>query len=113
LYPLVLHTGLTPEKWVTYYKTQQVLMISNELNRAVNALRTDHSADAEKCFERAMELTDLTVADTRWGNGLKELLRFREVLGELFLSKDLRLTQLALATFLTFDIDAYNMLHDT
>jgi hypothetical protein len=86
-------------------------MISNELNRALNCLKSDHQADAEKCYERAMELTDLTVDDIRWKNGLKELLRFREVLSELFLSRDIRLNQLILSMILLFNVDAYNMLH--
>jgi hypothetical protein len=111
LYPLKLHTNLTADKWATYSKTQQVLMISNELNRAVNCLKSNHPADAEKCYERAMELTDLTVDDIRWKNGLKELLRFREVLSELFLSRDIRLNQLILSMLLLFNVDAYNMLH--
>ena len=111
MYPLKLHSHLNPEKWGTYTKTQQVLMISNELNRALNCLGSNHPLDAEKCYERAIELTDLTVEDQRWDNGLKELLRFREVLSEIFLSKDEDLTRLILATLLLFNVDAYNMLH--
>jgi hypothetical protein len=61
MYPLKQHTGLTPEKWASYSKTQQVLMISNELNRALNCLEGNFITDDEKCYERAMELTDLTM----------------------------------------------------
>jgi hypothetical protein len=111
LYPLILHTGLTPEKWGTYTKTQQVLMISNELNRAMNCLLGNHINDAEKCYESAIELTDLTVEDQRWDNALKELLRFRELLSELFLFKDIELNRLSLSALLLFDVEAYNMLH--
>lgn len=111
MYPLKLHAHLNPEKWATYSKTQQVLMISNELNRALNCLRNNHHQDAEKCYERAIELTDLTVEDQRWNNGLKELLRFREVLSDLFLTKDINLTSHSLSTLLLFNVDAYNMLH--
>jgi hypothetical protein len=112
VYPLKLHSHLNPEKWETYSKTQHILMISNELNRALNCLKSNHQSDAEKCFERAIELTDLTVEDQRWDNGLKELLRFREGLSSLFLSKDIHLTRLYLSTLLSFDVDAYNMLHE-
>ena len=111
MYPLKLHSQLNPEKWETYSKTQQILMISNELNRALNCLKSNHQSDAEKCYERAIELTDLTVEDQRWNNGLKELLRFREGLSGLFLSKDHHLTRLYLSTLLLFNVDAYNMLH--
>lgn len=85
-------------------------MISNELNRALNCLNSNHLPDAEKCYERAIELTDLTVEDLRWDNALKELLRFREVLSDLFLSKDIQLNRLSLSTFLLFNVEAYNML---
>jgi hypothetical protein len=111
LYTLKLHANLNPEKWAGYTKTHQVLMISNELNRAVNCLKSKHYQDAEKCYERAIELTDLTIEDRRWDNGLKELLRFREGLSELFLSKDIQLTGLYLSALLLFNVDAYNMLH--
>jgi hypothetical protein len=112
VYPLKLHVHLNPEKWETYTKTQHILMISNELNRALNCLKSNHQSDAEKCFERAIELTDLTVEDQRWNNGLKELVRFREGLSGLFLSKDVHLTRLYLSTLLLFNVEAYNMLHE-
>jgi len=111
VYTLKLHTHLDPDKWVTYSRAQQVLMITNELNRALNCLSGNHIQDAEQCYERAIELTDLTVEDQRWNNGLKELLRFREVLSEIFLTKDAQLTRMALSVLLSFNAEAYNMLH--
>jgi len=111
MYPLKLHSHLNSEKWVTYSKTQQVLMISNELNRALNCLMSNHPDDAERCYERAIELTDLTVEDQRWDNSLKELLRFREVLSDLFLTNDIDLTRNSLSALLLFNVNAYNMLH--
>ena len=111
MYPLKQHSGLTPEKWASYSKTQQVLMISNVLNKALNCLKGNFLSDAEKCYERAMELTDLTVEDLRWRNGsLKELLRFREVLSELYLSKNIALAGQCLTVLLSFDAGAWNML---
>ena len=43
-----------------------------------------------QCYERAFELLDLCAMDQKWRARLKELLRFREMLGELYLdvSKD-------------------------
>ena len=111
MYPLKLHRQLNPEKWATYSKTQHILMVSNELNRALNCLSSNHQNDAEKCYERAIELTDLIVEDKRWSGALKELLRFREILSELFLFKDIELNRLALSTLLLFNVEAYNMLH--
>ncbi len=110
MYALKLHASLTKEKWESYPISQQVLMIANELNRAINCLKGNHPNDAEKCYERAMELTDLTVEDSRWRRGLKELLRFREVLSELFISKNIDLTRMCLTGLLSFNSEAWNML---
>ncbi len=111
MYSLKLHSHLNPGRWEKYSATQQILMISNELNRAINCLVDHHDADAEKCFERAIELTDLTIEDKRWKNGLKELLRFREGLSYLFLIKDPDLTRLYLSSLLLLNAEAYNMLY--
>jgi hypothetical protein len=111
MYPLKLHLQLTPERWAIYPKSQQVLMISNELNRAANCLKNNHPEDAEKCYERAIELTDLTVEDLRWEKQLKEFLRFREVLAELFLTKNFKVNEQMLSVLLLFNVEAYNMLH--
>ena len=110
MYTLILHPNLTPLKWAGYSKTQQVLMIANELNRSLNALGINRPEDAEKAYERAMELTDLTIEDSRWwSNGLKELLRFREILSELWLYKDMKLNRMCLTALLSFDAEAWNM----
>ena len=86
-------------------------MIANELNRALNCIKKNHSEDAEKCYERAIELTDLTVEDKRWDSALKELLRFRELLADLFLTKDRELAGQCLSILLLFNVEAYNLLH--
>ena len=110
MYPLKLHTNLTREKWEGYSTTQQVLMIANEMNRASNCLKSNHPEDAGKCFERAMELTDMTVDDLRWRGKLKELLRFREVLSELYLTMNPKMNSDCLSALLSFNVEAWNML---
>ena len=110
MYTLLLHKNLTPEKWASYPLSQQVLTIANELNRARNCLDRNYPGDAEKCYERAMELTDLTVEDSRWRSKLKELLRFREVLSELYIAKDPHLNALCLRGLLSFNAEAWNLL---
>ncbi|MBM3403360.1 MAG: hypothetical protein FJY10_00500 [Bacteroidetes bacterium] len=111
MYPLKQHIQLSPEKWEKNARTQQVLMISNELNRAINCLKDGYPQDAEKCIERAFELIDLTSEDPRWISSLKEIRRFREVLAEVYLSKDIDQIRALLPTLLLFDVEAYNMLH--
>lgn len=49
-------------------------------------LRDSISREVAQCYERAMELLDLCTADPKWRSRLTELLRFREILGELYLT---------------------------
>ena len=65
MYPLIHHKNLTLEKWSKYTLGQQVLMIGNELNRATNLLKNNMIPEVKNCYERAMELTDLTSADIK------------------------------------------------
>ncbi|MBN1199309.1 MAG: hypothetical protein JXA23_08155 [Bacteroidales bacterium] len=110
MYNLVQHKHLSIEKWQTYSQSQQILMISNEMNRALNALKSGHFRDAGMSYERAMELTDLTVEDERWESGIRELLRFREVLSELYLENDIQLAEQANKVLLTLNVMAWNLL---
>jgi hypothetical protein len=112
MYPLKLHKNLTPEKWAGYSKGQQILMIANELNRAQNWLEKQQYDEVNHCYERAFELTDLTVEDAKWAGGTRELLRFREILGGLYIQqmKDSALNQMAYKALIRLSSEAYNLL---
>jgi len=88
VYQLVYHNKLTIEKWFSYSSFQQILMIANELNRAQNALEKYSTDDATHAWERVFELTDLTVEDPKNSRMQRELLRFREMPGETFITLD-------------------------
>lgn len=110
MYPLLFHKTLSPEKWRSYPVHQQILSIANELNRAGNALRKGETVNAIHAWERAFELTDLTVEDPKWSLKLKELLRFRETLGALFFQPDLTENELLARTLITLHPKACNAL---
>jgi len=112
MYPLVYHKTLTPEKWAGYSRTQQILSVANELNRARNALLNNNPQNAVLAWERAFELIDMTVEDKKSKPLLKELLRFRELLGEVYLTYDLSSHQKLMKALITFDPGAYNALTD-
>ena len=99
---------MTTEKWFAYKGFQQLLMIANELNRAQNALEKGDTANAIHAWERAFELTDLTVEDRKNKRLLKELLRFREMLGETFISLDATLNRSIMNGLISLDPAAYN-----
>lgn len=63
-------------------------MIGNEMNRAKRLL---DSADVDRlrnCYERILTLTDLTIRVNEKATLRRELLRWRDVVAELFLSTD-------------------------
>ncbi|MGA9115582.1 MAG: hypothetical protein WB626_02290 [Bacteroidota bacterium] len=76
---------MTPGKWHGYPRERQILMIGSEFARAKNLLGEGVREEVLQCWERAFELLDLCAMDPKWRGGLRELLRFREMLGELYL----------------------------
>ncbi len=86
----VWHTLMESEKWNRFPAERQILMIGSEFARAKNLLRDNVTDEVMQCYERALELLDLCAMDPKWRPRVKELLRFREMLGELYLnvSKD-------------------------
>ena len=81
----VWHKSMDSEKWGRFPLERQILMIGSEFARAKNLLRDGVVGEVMQCYERAFELVDLCVMDPKWRPRLKELLRFREMLGELYL----------------------------
>jgi len=110
MYPLVYHKTLSAEKWFSYPRHQQLLMIANEMNRAKNALLKNDAENAVHAWERAFELTDLTINDPKNIRCMKELLRFRELSGELFITPDINYNTLLMNTLVSLDAHAYNSL---
>ncbi len=114
MYRLLYHKNLSAEKWGKYSKGQQILMIANELNRAKNRIIEGSAEEVNYCYERAMELTDLTSADDKWKktHGLKELRRFRETLGWLYVAekKDAKLNALIYRTLIEMTAESWNLL---
>ncbi|MCX6286437.1 MAG: hypothetical protein NTY96_04925 [Bacteroidetes bacterium] len=111
MYPLIYHRNLTTHKWYSYPRHQQLLMIANEMNRAQNALLKQDQDSAIHAWERVFELTDLTVSDPKNPQLMKELLRFRELLGEVFTKPDTNINKLLMDTLVSLDPQAYNMLN--
>ncbi len=82
-----LHKNLTPEKWSKLSKKDQILNIAAELSRATHWLEKDVFESAKDCYERALELVDLTLDDNRWKGNRRELAHFREVLASFYIRK--------------------------
>ena len=74
-----LHPSLAGGRWFTLSLLDQLGNVGSEVGRASRRAATDPAA-SRRALERALELLDLTIADPRWRDRLKELTRAREVL---------------------------------
>jgi hypothetical protein len=79
------HAGLTLERWASFTLDQQILMIGNEMNRAGKLPNPEDRERRANAYERALFLTDLTI-EAHARRGLRrELLRWRDLVAQLFL----------------------------
>ena len=81
------HASLTPERWRGYSRDQQLLMIGNEMNRCKKLFAPEDRTRLGNGLERVLRLTDLTVQVNRGFALRRELLRFRGVVADLYLSQ--------------------------
>jgi len=77
------HAGLSLERWRTFDRDQQVLMIANEMHRG-SRLREPEAL--KRCYERVLRLTDLTAQAADRLALRRELLRWRDGVAELYLA---------------------------
>ncbi len=81
------HASLSPERWSKFSRDQQLLMIANEMNRG---LRSSDEVDLDglrRCCERVLRLADLTAEVNAERSLRRELLRWRDLIAELYLAQ--------------------------
>ena len=79
------HASLSPERWARFPREHQLLMIANEMNRATALMGADDGHSRTLAYERVLRLTDLTVAVNQQRTLRRELLRWRDLVAELYL----------------------------
>ena len=79
------HEGLSPERWASFSYAQQILMIGNEMNRGLHHLKLGDMERARPAYDRALALVDLTVGLPLQRTRRRELLRWRDLIGALYL----------------------------
>ena len=80
------HAELTMERWSAFGLAKQLLQIAAEMQRGTRPVRTGEMERVRAGYERVLRLVDLTVQSNP-GLGLRrELLRWRGVVGELYVS---------------------------
>jgi hypothetical protein len=82
------HAGLTAERWRSFDRGAQVLMIANEMNRGSSRLRANDRDGVRRCHERVLSLVDLTIATTTQRSFVREMLRWRDLVAAMFVSPD-------------------------
>ncbi len=78
------HAQLTPERWARFGVDQQVLMIACELQRGSDWLARGDRELLQNCYERALRLTDLTIQTQTRRPFRRELLRWRDLVAQLY-----------------------------
>ncbi len=113
MYKLKLHRNLVPERWGKFSRSQQILMVANEINRAKNWLKKGDKKEAVNAYERALELVDLTISVTKKYNLLRELLRFREILALQYIDPkmDSEFSEKLLRTLISLDSTAFRTIY--
>jgi hypothetical protein len=80
----MIHTGLTHERWFKFTLLEQLANIGMDIARTIE-WREKNPEYSHKAFERALELLDLTIADPKNRNRLKEICRARYLLVDHFM----------------------------
>jgi len=82
------HSSLTLEQWSRYSRGQQILMIAAEMNRAGKLFGPGDRSRLANAYERVLRLADLTAVAQRSRSLRRELLRWRELAGAVYLEPD-------------------------
>jgi len=75
---------LAKGRWFKLTLIEQMANIGSEVMRAISWKQKGDEGYSRLAFERALELLDLTIADSRHKHRLKEICRTREVLCDYF-----------------------------
>ncbi len=74
---------MTQERFNTFLKSQQLLMIGSEIMRA-KVWQNKNQDNFLSALERGLELIDFSLADSKWKNNLFVLLYLRDKISEFY-----------------------------
>ena len=85
-------SGFNTEKfaarWHTLSLLEQMGNIGSEVDRIASWKKKGNEDFALKALQRSLDLLDLTIADQRWKNRLKEITQARELLSDLYVGNN-------------------------
>jgi hypothetical protein len=82
------HAGLSADRWRSFGKDQQLLMVANEMSRATGLLDPADHARLCNSYERVLRLADLTIEVNAQPTFRRELLRWRDLVAELYVATE-------------------------
>ena len=102
------HASLSPGRWSAFSFDQQILMIGNEMNRATRLLHEEETTSLALAYERVLRLLDLTVEVQPRPTLRRELLRWRDLVADLYMrpERDPTAHQAAFRVLLLFTPEA-------
>lgn len=86
--PTYQHKQLAAGRWREFSFIEQMANIGSEVERTIAWQEKADSDYSQQAFFRALELTDLTLADPKNRRRLKEICRMREALVDYFWGKN-------------------------
>jgi hypothetical protein len=81
------HAGLSAERFSRFSRGQQLMTIANEMNRASKLFQPEDRQRLNGAYERVLALADLTVEVNDSRSLRRELLRFRDLVAEQYVSE--------------------------
>lgn len=84
----MIHATLAQGRWFTFSLAEQFANIGSEIHRLISASKSHDYARFYSTFDRALELIDLSLSDSRWKKGYKEIARLREILCALYFGQN-------------------------
>ena len=76
------------DRWSVIPLEQQILMIANEMNRAAKMLGPEDQERCASSYERILRLVDLTIESRKQRGLRRELLRWRDLIADLYQSPE-------------------------
>lgn len=103
------HANLSTERWSRFSLGQQLLMIANEMNRAGRWYGSDDRTSLTLSLERVLNLVDATVSVTGRRGLRRELLRWRDLVAEQYITpkRDLAMHATIFRALLMLHPDTY------
>jgi len=80
----IQHQDLASGRWIKMPFFEQMANVGSEIERTMKWKEKGNKEYSQMAFQRAFELLDLTISDSKNINRLKELVRLREALNDYF-----------------------------